>query len=109
MFQAINYIKMVNKGILLGAGVIALIICSCQRPVDYRVVDENVVFDTAMFDEGADSVLCLPCCLNSVRGHKEEKMIIGNFTGDGLDTLYVVEEVIDSLRDNMYEGYVKPT
>lgn len=41
--------------------------------------------------------------LNSVKGHKEEPMIIGNFTGFGIDTIYVKEETND-LHD-MYEGY----
>lgn len=36
---------------------------------------------------------------NSVKGHKEERMITGNFTGLGIDTIYVVEEVIDSIYD----------
>lgn len=41
--------------------------------------------------------------LNSVKGHKEEPMIIGNFTGFGIDTIYVKEETSD-IHD-MYEGY----
>lgn len=40
---------------------------------------------------------------NSVKGHKEELEITGNFTGLGIDTLYVVER-IDNLYD-MYDGY----
>lgn len=46
----------------------------------------------------------LPEYLNSVKGHREERMITGNFTGLGIDTIYVVEEEIDSI-DNMYERY----
>lgn len=42
--------------------------------------------------------------LNSVKGHKEESMITGNFTGLGIDTIYVVEEEIDSIYD-MYDRY----
>lgn len=46
----------------------------------------------------------LPEYLNSVKGHKEESMITGNFTGLGIDTIYVVEEEIDSIH-NMYDRY----
>ena len=42
--------------------------------------------------------------LNSVKGHKEESMIAGNFTGFGIDTIYVVEEEIDCIH-NMYDRY----
>lgn len=31
--------------------------------------------------------------INSVRGHKEEKSIVGNFTGLGIDTLFVYSEI----------------
>lgn len=31
----------------------------------------------------------LPRYLNSVKGHKEEQTIIGNFTGEGIDTIYI--------------------
>lgn len=33
--------------------------------------------------------LGLPRYLNSVKGHKEEQSIIGNFTGKGIDTIYI--------------------
>lgn len=45
----------------------------------------------------------LPVYLNSVKGHKEEEQIVGNFTGLGLDTIYVVTEIIDTF--DMDEGY----
>lgn len=31
----------------------------------------------------------LPRYLNSVKGHKEEQSIVGNFTGKGIDTIYI--------------------
>ena len=31
-------------------------------------------------------------CINSVLGHNEQDTIVGNFTGKGIDTLYVVEK-----------------
>lgn len=37
--------------------------------------------------------------LNSVKGHREESLITGNFTGLGIDTIYVVKEEIDSIYD----------
>ncbi|MDE6537619.1 MAG: hypothetical protein K2M13_06245 [Muribaculaceae bacterium] len=46
----------------------------------------------------------LPEYINSVKGHREESVISGNFTGLGIDTIYVVEEEIDSIH-NMYDRY----
>ncbi|MDE5810972.1 MAG: hypothetical protein K2H61_01540 [Muribaculaceae bacterium] len=69
-----------------------------QCPVDTTTSDEDTNYDD--FDE-----LCgLSPYLNSVAGHKEEELIVGNFTGHGIDTLYVVTEEIDSI-DNMYDRY----
>ena len=42
--------------------------------------------------------------INTVAGHDEQMLITGNFTGTGIDTLYVVTEEVDSI-DNMYEHY----
>lgn len=33
--------------------------------------------------------LGFPLYLNSVKGHKEEPLIVGNFTGEGIDTIYI--------------------
>lgn len=46
---------------------------------------------------------------NSVKGHKEESRITGNFTGAGIDTLYVVKEMIDSIDDwnDRFKYYAK--
>lgn len=43
--------------------------------------------------------------LNSVKGHKEETKIAGNFTGYGIDTLYVVMEYKDREKDSTYQWY----
>lgn len=37
--------------------------------------------------------LGLPRYLNSVKGHKEEQSIVGNFTGKGIDTIYIDYEL----------------
>lgn len=46
----------------------------------------------------------LPEYLNSVKGHREEMLITGNFTGHSIDTIFVLEEEIDSMH-NMYDSY----
>ena len=38
-------------------------------------------------------------CLNSVIGHDEKDIIVGNFTGHGLDTLFVVQSQPDTTKD----------
>ena len=43
--------------------------------------------------------------LNSVKGHIEKDTIIGNFTGLGIDTLYVCEEVDKPLKGEKDEPY----
>lgn len=35
----------------------------------------------------------LPRYLNSVKGHKEEEFIVGNFTGERIDTIYIAYEI----------------
>lgn len=50
------------------------------------------------------NVLGFPKYLNSVKGHKEEFEITGNFTGGGIDTLYVLSIEIDTI-DNMSDRY----
>lgn len=84
---------------------IILIICSCRRAVDYREDYEYPTYDTATSVELFEGI----CYRNSVKGHKEEPRITGNFTGNGIDTLYVVEEVIDSIHemDERYKFYAK--
>ena len=37
--------------------------------------------------------LGLPLYLNSVKGHKEKPSIVGNFTGEGIDTIYIDYEI----------------
>lgn len=39
---------------------------------------------------------------NSVKGHHEQDTITGNFTGLGIDTLYVVSEHIETESDSIY-------
>lgn len=39
-------------------------------------------------EEVSSDIMGLPHYLNSVKGHKEELMIIGNFSGKGIDTIY---------------------
>lgn len=39
--------------------------------------------------------------INSVRGHDEQDTIIGNFTGQGIDTLYVETVDLDECLDNI--------
>lgn len=41
--------------------------------------------------------------INSVKGHDEKDTIIGNFTGNGIDTLFV-ERVVDC-NCNLEKGY----
>ena len=40
-----------------------------------------------------------PSCLNSVVGHNEKDTIVGNFTGSGIDTIYIVEKERDTTND----------
>lgn len=35
----------------------------------------------------------LPRYLNSVKGHNEEQLIVGNFIGDGIDTIFIASEI----------------
>ena len=54
--------------------------------------------------EGVDSIVGdnsneLPECINSVIGHDERDTIWGNFTGRGIDTLWVVSEIDTTLDD----------
>ncbi len=47
-------------------------------------------------DEYIDEI-GMPLYLNSVKGHKEEQLIVGNFTGNGLDTIFISEKPLRKL------------
>ena len=51
--------------------------------------------EDSAFNSLIDEMEDLPC-LNSVAGHDERDTIVGNFTGRGLDTLYVVHSEPDT-------------
>ena len=79
---------------------IGFVISSCSKNEGRNKDNES---DSIALEENYDD-FGLPEYLNSVKGHKEEEMIVGNFTGHRLDTIYLVEEEIDSIHD-MYDRY----
>lgn len=83
--------------ILLALGMIS---CNENRSVNVSVIKTDTVSNT---DDSCDSN-GLPKYLNSVKGHVEQNIIVGNFTGLGVDTIYVVEKQTDS-ADNIYAEY----
>lgn len=68
-----------------------------QCPVDSTISDNDTILEVSV------ELFELPEYLNSVKGHYEEGLIVGNFTGYSIDTIYVVTEEIDS--SDMYDGY----
>ena len=88
-----------SSGKIISIILIAIII-SCKSQGNQSKEIDSVVTDTEIADEAS----AFPKYLNSVKGHKEEEVIVGNFTGLGIDTVYVVEEKIDSIYD-MLDGY----
>lgn len=50
-------------------------------------------------DEYIDD-LGIPVYLNSVKGHIEEDMIVGNFTGNGLDTIFISDKPLRNLTSD---------
>ena len=51
------------------------------------LTQDSLVVDTPTEEERYE----VPQYLNSVKAHDERKMIVGNFTGHSIDTLYVIE------------------
>ena len=49
--------------------------------------------------------LGLPKYLNSVKGHKEEQSIVGNFTGNGLDTIFISDKPLMKLTASEKKQY----
>lgn len=49
--------------------------------------------------------LGLPKYLNSVKGHKEEQSIVGNFTGNGLDTIFISDTPLRKLTASEKKRY----
>lgn len=85
--------------------ILMAVLISCQNQGGHSNVANTVMSSIETLDEANE----LPEYLNSVKGHKEERAIVGNFTGFGIDTIYVVEEKIDSIYDMLdeYKFYAK--
>lgn len=81
--------------------IFAATLFSCKENHNKRIVAEP---DSDSIPELSSDSYELPKYRNSVKGHREERMISGNFTGLGIDTIYVVEEEIDSI-DYMHDKY----
>ncbi len=71
--------------------VLALASCNYKPDTVDSSADDSVL--NSIIDEMED-----PPCLNSVAGHDERDTIVGNFTGRGLDTLYVVQSEPDTTQ-----------
>ena len=69
-----------------------MLLASCHTPVSVTGTG-NI---TGMMDELAEA---FPPCLNSVVGHDERDTIVGNFTGKGIDTIYVVRSEPDTTKE----------
>ena len=69
--------------------VTALILCHKDAGNSIDIVDV-VEIDTTMIDDGDSLPIDFFRSMNTVDGHDERDTIIGNFTGKGKDTLYVV-------------------
>ncbi len=81
--------------------ILAATLFSCKEAHNKEV---DIKHDSDYISELSSNYYGLPEYLNSVKGHIEESVITGNFTGLGIDTIYVVEEEIDSIN-NMYDRY----
>lgn len=68
----------------------ALCLWGCNSNVDTPY--DSLVKDSPVVDTPPEEVRYeLPQYLNSVKAHDERKVIVGNFTGHSIDTLYVIE------------------
>ena len=89
-----------------------LSLCSCSTYSSTRTDDEQSVFSGKKPKIDSDSIEiefdgpAQPKYLNSVKGHDEKEKITGNFTGLGIDTLYIDDEVVVEDEDGCYY-YVK--
>ncbi|MDE6258058.1 MAG: hypothetical protein K2M53_06760 [Muribaculaceae bacterium] len=81
--------------------IFAAVLFSCK---EYHNKGIGTKHESGSITELSNVLNVQPGYLNSVKGHKEDSLITGNFTGLGVDTIYVVEEEIDSIHD-MYERY----
>lgn len=103
--------------ILLVSAVLVVAFVSCKEQLslnnekieEYMDITENSVNTTDSFKEWKKhrNLHPLPDCLNSVSGHDERDTIWGNFTGEGIDTIYI-EFVFDTTAndyDEMYKYY----
>lgn len=55
-------------------------------------------------DEYIDEI-GVPMYLNSVKGHKEEQYIVGNFTGNGMDTIFISDTPLKKLTASEKKRY----
>lgn len=85
---------LVRNAIIVSTLSVLLLLLECGLKSDYckrrPVTSGRISFAVLDFEEGDVAGMYV----NSVKGHKEERCIVGNFTGHGLDSLYV-EEVRD--------------
>ena len=90
---------LVMKATVIGTLSVLLLLLECGLKSDYckRELDISGRIPIAFREPKDGEVIVI--YVNSVKGHKEEKCIVGNFTGHGLDSLYV-EEVWDYSDDD---------
>ena len=76
-----------------------LLLASC-----HTLDNGDMQTDIDSYDETLDEMDdFFSSCFNSVAGHDERDTIVGNFTGRGIDTIYVVESERDTTK-NMEES-----
>lgn len=77
---------------------LATVIASCSRK-NKQVISDSVVMDTPVERDTIDKEVSFALnpdeedYSNSVKGHKESNRIIGNFTGLGIDTIYIIDRI----------------
>ncbi|MBR5984342.1 MAG: hypothetical protein IK025_11570 [Bacteroidales bacterium] len=106
-----------KSSILIFSIVLGLALTSCNEQLSLN--NENIVEYIDSTDNYANSTNAhkefikyknlnpIPDCLNSVAGHDERDTIWGNFTGNGIDTLYIVSEFDTTANDydEMFKYY----